>query len=1014
MIRLRLLLLSVCMTCSFFAQAQIRNITGKVRDAITNTPLAGVTVMVKGTEKKTQTDANGNFNLDVGSVTAPILTFHYVSYTIQEVSVGNKTRFEIHLAEENKGLNEVVVVGYGTQKKATLTGAIGVVKSGAIADRPITNASQALSGQVAGVWVNQTSGQPGSDGASIRIRGIGTLGTSSALVVVDGVVSTLSDVNPNDIESISVLKDASAAIYGSRAANGVILVQTKTGKKGAMQVELTSYYGKQKAITLPDVVTNSVEYMELYNQALANQGGAAYFTKTTIDKYKAGTDPLAYPNNDWRSIIFKPASIQSNLLRLSGGKENTQYSVSLGYTDQDGIVIKDNSSNYTLRTNIDSRISDKFDWGLRTGLRYQTQTQSYYNGGAGGMLREVNRTLPFYGTYTSTGDYASTWVNAINPNFQNPLAMVNEGKNSTSYYNMNANIFLNYEIIKGLKWNVTAGATYWSDDNQLFTPKIDVYNPLTLQKKSTMGAGGPTESNSWEKNMYKTIYSSLTYKKVIADDHDFTLSGIYSQEKNDYRNLGGSIMGFVSNELKEINAGLSTPLINGTSNAWAIRSYIGRLNYAYKEKYLLEAIARYDGSSRFAPDTRWGFFPSVSLGWRITQENFMKSQHIVDELKLRGSWGKSGNDQIGLYAYIPTLAFARFYDFNDQIVTGVAQTSIVDNAIKWEVGTKKNIGFDAAFLGNKLSTTFDYFEDTRNGILRTIKIPGFLGITSSPVKNLATVSNKGWEFSANYTDHIGGVKFNAGFNVTHVKNNVDYIPDPQIGFNSIVEGQPINAFYMWKAIGIFQNQAEVDNSAKPTVNTTKPGDIKFEDFSGPNGKPDGKIDQYDRQFVGKPIPTWTYGANLSAAYKGFDISILVQGVGDVQSYVGSDLFFPFFNGAGVLKRWQAGNTWTPDNPNAALPRLTTYNALTNNFSDNSFWLQNASFLRLKNVQLGYSLPESLLKHLKIRGIRFYIDGQNLLTSTKFQGLDPERTLTDAGSVQYPNVRIITGGINVKF
>ena len=1013
MIYLRLLLLSVFFTCSI-VQAQVKTITGRVLDKVSNSPIPGVSIVIKGTKIITQSDPKGNFTIDPGSTQSPVLLFSYVGYTNQEVAIGNKLQINVYLTEANKGLNEVVVVGYGTQKKATVTGAISVVKSDAIADRPITSASQALSGQVPGVWVNQTSGQPGADGATIRVRGIGTLGNSGALVVVDGVVATLGDVNPNDIESITVLKDASAAIYGSRAANGVILVQTKMGKKGAMQVDFTSYYGKQKAIKLPEVVTNSIEYMELYNQALANQGGAPYFTKATIDQYRAGTDPLIYPNNDWGSIIFKPADIQSNLLRLSGGKENTQYSVSLGYTDQDGVVTKDNSSNYTLRSNIDSKVSEKFDWGLRTGLRYQTQSQSYYNGGASGMLREVNRTLPFYGTYTSNGDYASTWVNAVNPNFQSPLVMVNEGKNFSSFHNLNASVFLNYEILKGLKWNVTGGAVYTSGDNQLFTPKVDIYNPLSLQKRSTMGASGPTASNYWDKNLYKTIYTSLTYKKLIAKDHDLSLAAIYSQEKNDFRVLSGSIMGFVSNELTELNAGLSTPLINGTSNEWAIKSYIGRLNYTYKEKYLLEGIARYDGSSRFAEDTRWGFFPSVSLGWRVTQEAFMKSQKIVDELKIRASWGKSGNDQIGLYAYIPTLAFARFYNFNDEMVSGVAQTSIVDEAIKWEVGTKRNIGFDAAFLGSKLTTTFDYFEDKRDGILRAIKIPQFLGITASPVKNLAAVSNKGWEFSANYADHIGGVKFGAGFNVTHVRNNVDYIPDPQIGFNSIVEGQPINSFYMWKAIGLFQNQDEVNSSAKPTVNSTKPGDIKFEDFSGPNGKPDGKIDQFDRQHVGKPIPTWTYGANLTVAYKGFDMSALIQGVADVESYVGSDLFFPFFNGAGVLKRWQSGNTWTPENPNAALPRLTAYNALTNNYSDNSFWLQDASFLRLKNVQLGYTLPEALIKHLKIRGIRFYVDGQNLFTSTKFEGLDPERTLTSTGSVQYPNVRIITGGINVKF
>lgn len=992
--------------------AQQQKVTGTVTDFSQN-PLPGVTVQIKGQQVNAITDAQGKYSIQVADIANTVLVFSFIGYEKTEKKLDGKSTLSVSLQTDVKGLGEVVVVGYGTQKKATLTGSVGVVRGDAVSNRPITNASQALSGQVAGVWVNQASGQPGADGATIRVRGIGTIGTSDALVVIDGVVGSLRSVNPNDIESISVLKDASAAIYGSRAANGVILVQTKSGARGRIKLSFNTSYGKQKPTFVPKALNNSVEYMKLYNQAMINQGSPAYYSDATIQEYQNGTDPFIYTNTDWMDVIIKPAGIQTNQLSVSGGQDKTQFNISIGYTNQDGIVRNGNAKLYNLRANITSKISDKLEVGLRSGFRYETQAQTY--NGTDNMFYELNRTLPYYAPYTSDGHYGSTWVNAINTIFRSPMVMVNEGKNNNTLGIVNANAFLNYEIIKGLKFNVTGGLDYTMRDNQTFTPKVDVYNPKTLTVLSTMNASGSRASNNWNKTLYNTLYTSLTYHRRFAADHDVTVAGIYSQEQSDYRELSGSIMGFVNNTLTEINAGLETPLTNGTTNGWALRSYIGRVNYAFREKYLVEGIARYDGSSRFSASNRWGFFPSVLLGWRVTQENFMKGQQVFDELKIRASWGKSGNDQIGLYAYIPTLAFARFYPFNSQIMTGIAQMNIVDENIKWEVGTKKNIGFDATLLKNKLNVTFDYFIDDRSGILRQIQLPGFVGIRNAPFKNLASVSNKGWELSANYQQAFGEFKFSAGFNLTYVKNKVEYIPDQQLARNALIAGEAINAFYMWKSLGIFRSQAEVDGSPKPPSVNTKPGDLKFEDFSGPKGVPDGIIDQFDRQVVGKPVPTWTYGANLSAGYKQFDLRVNLQGVADVDSYVGGEMYFPFVNGAGVLKRWAAGNTWTPENPNAKLPRLLQYNASDNqNYADNSFWLQDASFVRIKNIQLGYSIPKHLLARLKIEGLRIYADAQNAFTFTRFEGLDPERNLTSTTPAQYPNVRIISGGLNVTF
>lgn len=996
---------------------QHKTISGRVVDA-DGKPIAGVNISIKGTSTVTTTDTDGKF-----TVVAPenrSLIASSIGFLPKVILITkNSSTLSIILETDVRTLEETVVVGFGTQKKATLTGSVSVMKGDAVSNRPITNATQALSGQVPGVWVNQQSGQPGRDGASIRVRGIGTLGTSDALIIIDGIVGSLGALNPNDIESISVLKDASAAIYGSRAANGVILVQTKRGAKGKVKIDFSTSYGKQAATKLPEMITNSVDYMNLYNQALVNQGSPKFFSDATINEYKNGTDPIIYPNTDWLDIIMRNATIQTNQLSISGGEGNTQFNVSLGYINQDGIVQNGNAKLYNLRTNIDTKINERFDIGVRSGIRYQDRKESF--NGSSNLFTELYRTLPYYGTYTSTGEYASTWVNSINAQFRNPLAMVNEGKNQSAYGNINTNVFLNYKLLEGLKFNVTAGVNYSTNDNQTFVPKNLVYNPKTNTVTSTMNASGPNASNSWDKTLYKTLFSSLTYNKTIAKDHEFTLAGIYSQEEEEYRTLSGSIMGFVNNSLSEINAGLTTPLTNGTTYGWALRSYIGRLNYAFREKYLLEGIARYDGSSRFSPKNRWGFFPSISVGWRITQEDFMKDQTSFDELKIRGSWGKSGNDRMGfndqrdLYAYIPTLAFARFYPIDDNIATGIAQMSIVDENIKWEVGTKSNIGFDATVLTRKLNVTFDYFIDKREGILRQIQLPDFVGIRNAPFRNLATVNNKGWELSANYHQKIGELDINAGFNLTHVRNKIDYIPDPQKARNALLQGEPINAFYMWKSLGIFQSQKEVDESPKQNAVPTHPGDIKFEDFSGAEGKPDGIIDAYDRQVVGKPIPTWTYGANFNLAYKGVDLRVNLQGVADVESYVGSELFFPFLNGAGVGKQWETGNTWTVENPNAKLPRLVQYSASSSqNYADNSFWLQDASFLRVKNIQIGYSLPSSILSSLKIAGLRVYVDAQNAFTFTKFEGLDPERNLTNSSPAQYPNVRIITAGLNLKF
>lgn len=989
------------------------NIKGKIVDE--NGDMVVASVVVKGTNRGTTTNERGEFTLNSLDENATLVVSG-ISIETQEVQLNGNTDITINVKTKAIGQNEVVVVGYGTQKRANLTGAVSTVQAEAFEDRPITNASQALSGQVPGLWVNQVSGQPGNDAANINIRGIGTFGNSGALILVDGIQSSLNNINPNDIESITVLKDASsAAIYGSRAANGVILVVTKSGKKGPIKVELNSYVGRQKATVLPEAVSNSVEMMELYNQAITNEGVAPHYSQSTIDEYRSGTDPFIYPNNDWLNIIIRPADMHEHMIRMSGGTEATQYSASLGFLDQDGIVLNDRAKRYSLNFNLQSKVSERFSWGIRSNILRTERNQSYYGSNSTNMIGELFRSMPYYGTYTADGRYASTWVNAVNAQFNNPLALVSEGLNRNNPNTIVGNAYFNLEILKGLKWNVTAGANYLDNLTEYFIPELFVYDPKSGVLKNRIGNSSRSLTNSYGRQLLTTVFSTLTYHKAFAGDHDLTVLGGVNQEKFNDRNMSAYVEGFLSNSLTEINAGSSNKNVTGTSSAYGIQSVFGRASYAFREKYLFEANLRYDGSSRFSEDNRWGVFPSFSAGWRISEEPFMRTQRIFSNLKIRGSWGKLGNDQIGVYRWIPTLALGRNYPFDGIVSSGVAQTSLANPNITWEMATKTDIGFEAGFLNGKLNIEFDYFNELREDILRNVNMPWTVGALAAPLANLASVRNRGWEFSANYRASISDLHLSAGFNLTYVKNIVTKIPDPQIDFFTLKEGEPMNAFYMWKAVGIFQTQQEVDDSPVPVGKVTGPGDIKFEDISGADGKPDGVIDANDRQVMGKPFPTWTYGLSFSADFRGFDLGILAQGVADVDSYVGGDIFFPFVNGAGISTAWAAGNTWTPDNTGAPLPRLLRYFAPTWNYENNSFWLQDASFLRIKNIQLGYTFPEHLLRRIKaIKGLRLFVNAQNAFTFTKFEGLDPERTLTATVGGQYPNIRILTSGFSLKF
>jgi TonB-linked SusC/RagA family outer membrane protein len=999
----KLLILFALFTVSLtFAQGE--SVKGKLISSGDGSPLFGVNVIVKGTKNGTSTDLDGKFVLKNVSAKS-VLVFSFVGYKTKEVEVGNQKDFSISLAEDSANLKEVVVVGYGTQKKENLTGSISTVKLGDAQNRPIANATQALVGKAAGVTVTQNSGRPGGDGATIRIRGIGTLGNNNPLVMIDGIKGSLSDVNVSDIETITVLKDAaSAAIYGSRAANGVLLVTTKNGKKGEFKVDYNGYSGIQANTHKREYVTNSVKFMELFNVAKFNESptSAPGFTTTDINKFKTGGDSYLYPNTDWQDVMYRQAQITSHNLSVRGGGEKSTYSFSVGYIDHEGILLGTNSKQYTARLNLDTKVSDKFNYSLKISGRHNDVNQPV--AGDGTVIGWVDRALPMQSPRLADGSYSYPWIGF--PSNTQPLAGALEGKNNTGYDNLLVNLSGEYEFIKGLKLKSTVGVETYNSLQKVFRPKIDLVNPVTLAKFSQGVNGNPLSAwNGYDTQRNITFLTTLNYKKSIGENHNFDVLAGFNQETNKFQRLQGSKEGIPNNVLQEISAGSSNPAAEGLSSNFGLQSFFGRMNYDFNSKYLFEANVRYDGSSNFGPGHKWGLFPSFSAGWNISSESFMKDLTFVDNLKLRASWGQLGNQAIDPNQYSSIYSLGQDYSFGGTLVGGAAQTNLSNPDVTWETSTQTDFGIDFNAFSGKLGLVVDYYKKSTADILRRVNISSTVGGLTPPTVNLATVENKGFEFLINHKNNIGDFKYSTSFNFTTIDNKVTKLPTPQIEtYSRLTEGSSINEFYVIKMLGIFQNDAEVTaHGAQPTA---KPGDIKFEDLNK-----DGKIDDSDRQAMGQSIPKYTYGFDISASYKGFDFSMLWQGVGGMNAITEEEQK-PFFNSAGLPKFW-ADNAWTPEKPNNNYPRLVrASNYINNIWRVSSFLVEDASFFRLKNVQLGYSLPDDVLKKIKISKLRIYANATNPLTFTKYRGLDPEKD-PFGGRGSYSNVQIYSLGLNIS-
>ncbi|UCS92012.1 TonB-dependent receptor [Echinicola marina] len=994
-----------------------KTVKGVVTSAVDGMAIPGATVSIKGTTTGTATDIDGAFSITVPDEES-ILIFSFVGYKPQEIRVGNQSIIEVALEEDLQGLEEVVVVGFGTQKKINVTGAVADVDGDVLSRRPVTNAASMLQGRLPGVRVVQNSGQPGNEGLGIQIRGQGTFSGagSNPLVLIDGVEGSLSDISPNDIENVSVLKDAaSASIYGSRAANGVILVTTKKGTKGGLRIDYNGNYAINTPSRMPEFITNSAEYMEMFNEAKLNTNiTTGLYTQEQIDMYRNATDRNKYPNADWVDIMFNPAPTQNHYLSFNGGEKLTTYNVSLGYVNQEGVMKGFDYERYNFRVNLNSALNENIKFGTNLSLKRGDRSNPR-QGGVDMFLSTLSQAPTYLPTLPDgSGRYAYKAF-PFESNNKNPVAIVENGVlNTLVDHSVNAQAWTEFQLVPGLKWYTKGAVVADFFKSKDWRPAVPLYNYHTGDFMTDLDVGGRGLMIDAYQEIYTNLFTYLNYEKSIGEKHHINLQGGYSQESENYEFLRGYRERFSSNELLELNAG--SPAVqnaSGTSNAWAIQSFFGRAGYNYDERYLLEVNLRYDGTSRLSPDTRWGAFPSVSAGWRVSEESFITDGNInwLNDLKLRASYGELGNQNIGLYPYQDILLFTGAYPFdNADLSTGVAQTRLSNANIKWETTKVTDIGLDMLIF-NGLSVTVDWYRKVTSDILRDSQLAGVVGLTP-PTINDGVMQNTGLEFSMNYRNYLkdGGLKgltYEAGFYIDRFRNKlVEYGAEQISGNNIYREGLPWGSYYMLEWEGIFQTEEEVNNSPKQFNDNTTPGDLKFKDQNG-----DNVINADDRVVIGNPFPKFEYSFNLGASYKGFDFSAFFQGVQKRDVFVNNWGTIPFVQGAVPTVDWR--NRWTPENPSTTMPKMYWgWNDGGKISRASTYFLQDASYLRMKNLVLGYSFNEVILNKLRLNKLRVYFSGDNLFTITDYPGLDPERG-GNGNFVNYPQNKIYSFGLQVQ-
>lgn len=1000
---------------------QSKVVTGTVVDP-TGMPVIGANIMIKGTTNGTITDMDGNFSLEADK--DAILVVSYIGFANQEIKVGNQSKLSIALKEDAEALDELVVVGYGTQKKVNLTGAVTAVSGEDMAKRPVTNTTTMLQGQVPGLRIVQGTGQPGAESVSVKIRGVGTFSGAGAspLVLINGVTGDLSSVDPNMIESVSVLKDAaSAAIYGARAANGVILITTKQGADNGEKVSIT--YRGNFAVHTPtkmfDLVTNSADYMTLFNQAKINSGESGLYPEEEIEKYRNSNGSVEYPNFDWLGYMFNPAFVHQHNLSLAGTAKKTTYNVALNYVDQDGTMRSFNYKKYNVTADLTTQATDWMKVGFYTNMMKGDR-------GFNGLSQDdaILSTMSQAPTYMpwlpddGTGIRKYTRKAYDNELFNKNMPMIiekNLNRQTNINTDVNAQLWLDIQLAKGLSWYTKGAVRQVNTRNENWAGNPQpLYNYHTGELLEMNGGYGYTVDEN--RTFYTNLYTYLKYDYTTPNEnHNFSLMAGYSQETNKYETLQAYRRDY-DFDLPTIDAGAGSPnwSNSGKVEEWALMSGFFRLNYNYKDRYLFEANARYDGSSRLSPDGRWGLFPSFSGAWRISEESFMKDFEWLSNAKIRASWGKLGNQEIGLYPYQAMISKVSSYPFDkNEMSSAFIQTAYVNRNIKWETTTITDVGLDM-LLWNKFNITFDWYKKETDGILRSAQVSALLGM-DAPIINNGTMQDKGIELAFAWNDHtdtkLGGLDYNVGFYIDRTRNTlVNFGSTEKDGKVIREEGLPYNSYYMLDCIGIFATQEEIDNAPKQYNDDTQPGDLRYRDANN-----DGVINDDDRILISGKYPSFEYGLNAGLNWNGFDVSLLTQGVAGTKSFIDYRWgLAPFFQGSAPTKDYVAG-MWTEENPyNAKYPKIY-FGTLggTKNTRTNSYFLQNTSYFRLKNLTVGYTLPKVLTDKIHLQKVRFYFSGDNLLTFTKYEGLDPERS-GDGTLTQYPQNRICSIGVDVEF
>ncbi|WP_277482002.1 SusC/RagA family TonB-linked outer membrane protein [Catalinimonas alkaloidigena] len=986
--------------------AQQKTITGKITDS-EGDALPGVTVLEKGTTNGTVTNVEGDYRINLRGEGSNVLVFSSIGYLSQEVEVGNRNTIDVSLEVDTKQLEEVVVVGYGTQKRANVTGAIGSISSENLNNVTTANSAGLIQGKVAGVRVENGGGAPGA-GVNIVIRGSGTLGNDQPLYVIDGnITNSMSFLNPNDIESVEVLKDAAAAaIYGNRAANGVIIVTTKRGSAGETQINFSSKFGTQGPTSTFDFL-NARQYADYRNLANDNDGQPRALAND------AEFDPSV--DTDWQDLSINPAPVTDLNLSISGGNENTTFYISSQYFDQEGIVVDSDFKRYNFRAN-SSFTKGRFKIEESLSLAREVNNPNTYFGRERGELP----TIPVYDE-TNDGGFAG-----IEPAYHGVarginwygLAKLNDNRYTTD--GILGNVSAQYEFIDGLTYKLNVGIDYTVAHNYNFTPTFffstsqEAFNDVADLNENVVRSLGSLVENT------------LNYNKAFGK-HNIDLLAGFTQQVGESRSVGAQVTDFATNDLRVVDA--ANEEINSTGNLqqYALQSVLGRVNYNYDGKYLLSATIRRDGSSRFTEENRYGTFPSISLGWRVSDEAFFP-EGFVSDLKLRGSYGELGSQNIGNYVTITGLNIYTDYFFDGGRQSGTALTNFANPNVVWETTKTTDIGADIGLMDDKISITLDYFNKRSEDILTDLPIPVYGGVGSSITQNAATIENRGFEFSGTY-NHLpvgNGLQFSVTANFTVLDNEVIKLgegvsPISGGGFTqqSLVAtrteaGYPLGSFYGHVVEGIYQTQEEINADGRANAQL---GDLNFVDLDE-----DGNIDNDDRTFLGDPIPDFEYGMIFNATYKNFNLSMFLQGVEGVDIWNAKKFQFIFDDGGNKIT--DVLDAWTPENTNTNIPRATVIDP-ANNKRSSSFYVEDGSYLRLKSIQLSYDLPSLLTDKIGIGNARVSISGQNLLTLTQYSGYDPEigrnsgtkaTGLFGAGvDVEaYPQARSVFLGLDISF